>query len=129
RRAGSPSADGSNSKAMCSISWRTGSSGTSSRQNSATSASTQSSNRWMRTRTNPELAEEHDMTTTDTAADYSTLRLDIPEGVQTISMTRDFASAPDRVFRAHVDPELFVRWCGPDTITNTIREWNPTTGG
>ncbi|WP_209373954.1 SRPBCC family protein [Brevibacterium renqingii] len=68
------------------------------------------------------------MTTTDTA-DYSTLKLDVPEGVQTVTITRDFAAGPDKVFRAHVDPELFVKWCGPDTITNTIREWNPTTGG
>ena len=32
------------------------------------------------------------MTTTDTAADYSTLKLDVPEGVQTVSITRDFAA-------------------------------------
>ncbi|MGC2941229.1 SRPBCC family protein [Brevibacterium sp. FAM 24638] len=69
------------------------------------------------------------MTTTDTTADYSTLKLDVPEGVQTVSITRDFAATPDKVFRAHIDPELFVRWCGPDSITNTVREWNPTTGG
>ncbi|WP_166828584.1 SRPBCC family protein [Brevibacterium limosum] len=69
------------------------------------------------------------MTTADTAADYSTLKLDVPEGVQTVSITRDFAATADKVFRAHIDPELFVKWCGPDTITNTIREWNPTTGG
>lgn len=64
-------------------------------------------------------------TTSDTAADYSTLKLDVPEGVQTVSITRDFAATPDQVFRAHIDPELFVQWCGPDTI----REWNPRTGG
>ena len=69
------------------------------------------------------------MTTTDTAADFSTLQLDVPEGVQSISITRDFAASPDKVFRAHIDPELFVKWCGPDSITNTIREWNATTGG
>src|SRR5699024_8424382 len=89
----------------------------------------QSSNRWTRTRTNPELAEEHDMTATDTAADCSTLRLDIPEGVETISMTRDFASAPDRVSPAHVHTARVVRSCCPYTITNTIRECNPPTGG
>lgn len=69
------------------------------------------------------------MTTTDTTADYSTLKLDVPADVQTVSITRDFNATPDKVFRAHIDPELFVRWCGPDTITNTIRQWNPKTGG
>lgn len=68
-----------------------------------------------------------DTTTSD--SDFSTLKLDVPEGVQSISITRDFAATPDKVFKAHTDPELFVRWCGPDTITNTIREWNATTGG
>lgn len=61
--------------------------------------------------------------------DYSTVKLDVPEGVQTLWITRDFAAPPDKVFRAHTDPELFVRWCGPDTITNTIREWDARTGG
>lgn len=68
-------------------------------------------------------------TTSDTSTDYSTLKLDVPEGKQSLSMTRDFNAPPEKVFRAHVDPELFVKWCGPDTITNTIREWNPKTGG
>ncbi|MDN5588150.1 MAG: SRPBCC family protein [Brevibacterium sp.] len=68
------------------------------------------------------------MTTTNDT-DYSTLKLDVPEGDQSISITRDFAATPDKVFRAHTDPELFVKWCGPDTITNTIREWDAQTGG
>ncbi|WP_350270162.1 SRPBCC family protein [Brevibacterium sp. CBA3109] len=68
------------------------------------------------------------MTTTDDT-DYSTLHLDVPEGAQTVSITRDFAATPDKVFRAHTDPELFVKWCGPDTITSTIREWDAQTGG
>ncbi|GAA1857366.1 SRPBCC family protein [Brevibacterium marinum] len=67
------------------------------------------------------------MTTADT--DYSDLKLEVPDGSQSLSITRDFAASPDKVFRAHTDPELFVRWCGPDTITNTIREWDATTGG
>lgn len=46
-----------------------------------------------------------------------------------MSIVRDFGATPAQVFRAHTDPELFVKWCGPDTITNTIREWNATTGG
>ncbi|GAA1948827.1 SRPBCC family protein [Brevibacterium antiquum] len=68
------------------------------------------------------------MTTTNDT-DYSSLKLDVPDGSQALSITRDFAATPGKVFRAHTDPEVFVKWCGPDTITNTIREWDPQTGG
>lgn len=68
------------------------------------------------------------MTTTHDT-DFSTLKLEVPEGSHALSITRDFAATPDKVFRAHTDPELFVTWCGPDTITNTIREWDAKTGG
>lgn len=67
--------------------------------------------------------------TTAQNTDYSTTRLEAHQGTQTVSIIRDFAATPSEVFRAHTDPELFVKWCGPDTITNTIREWNATTGG
>ncbi|QQB15209.1 SRPBCC family protein [Brevibacterium casei] len=65
--------------------------------------------------------------TTDT--DFSTARIEAPEGVQTVSITRDFQAPPEKVFRAHVDPELFMKWNGPAEITNTVRAWDPTTGG
>ncbi|GAA1621846.1 MULTISPECIES: SRPBCC family protein [Brevibacterium] len=65
--------------------------------------------------------------TTDT--DFSTTRIEAPEGVQTVSITRDFQAPPEKVFRAHVDPELFMQWNGPAETTNTIRAWDPTTGG
>ena len=65
--------------------------------------------------------------TTDT--DHSQVKLDVPEGTQSLEITRDFNASPDKVFRAHMDPELFVKWNGPEEITNTIREWDPKTGG
>ncbi|MEO3827553.1 SRPBCC family protein [Actinomadura sp. B10D3] len=46
-----------------------------------------------------------------------------------IRMTRDFAAAPERVFRAHTDPELFARWVGPDGMSTRIERWDATTGG
>lgn len=65
--------------------------------------------------------------TTDT--DFSQTQLDVPAGTQALTITRDFNASPDKVFRAHMDPELFVKWNGPEEITNTIRAWDPTTGG
>jgi uncharacterized protein YndB with AHSA1/START domain len=49
--------------------------------------------------------------------------------VPIIWITRDFAAPPDRLFRAHTDPELFARWVGPDGTTTTIESWDARTGG
>ena len=49
-------------------------------------------------------------TTTQTAPPPSRPSDDLPA----ITITRDFAATPAQLFRAHTDPELFVRWVGPD---------------
>ena len=46
-----------------------------------------------------------------------------------IRMARDFDATPAQLMRAHTDPELFVRWVGPDGMKTTIVEWDATTGG
>jgi uncharacterized protein YndB with AHSA1/START domain len=46
-----------------------------------------------------------------------------------IRLTRDFAATPAQLLRAHTDPELFVLWNGPDSLTNTIDYWDARTGG
>ena len=46
-----------------------------------------------------------------------------------IRITRDFAATPEQLLRAHTDPELFVRWVGPDSITTRIDYWDARTGG
>src|SRR3954447_8506308 len=46
-----------------------------------------------------------------------------------IRLTRDFAATAAQLFRAHTDPELFVRWVGPDGMTTTLDRWAPSTGG
>jgi uncharacterized protein YndB with AHSA1/START domain len=46
-----------------------------------------------------------------------------------IRLTRDFAATPEQLFRAHTDPDLFVLWCGPDSLTNKIDYWDARTGG
>lgn len=46
-----------------------------------------------------------------------------------IHITRDFSAAPPQVLRAHVDPDLFARWVGPDETSIQIVEWDARDGG
>ena len=46
-----------------------------------------------------------------------------------IRMTRDFAAAPEQLFRAHTDPDLFARWVGPSAMATRIEYWDARTGG
>jgi uncharacterized protein YndB with AHSA1/START domain len=49
--------------------------------------------------------------------------------VPAIHITRDFHATPAQLFHAHTDPELFVRWCGPDSSSIELVEWTPRDGG
>ena len=46
-----------------------------------------------------------------------------------IRITRDFTATPQQLLRAHTDPDLFARWCGPDGGKIRIEEWDARTGG
>ena len=46
-----------------------------------------------------------------------------------IRLTREFAAPPERLFRAHTDPALFVRWVGPDRLTTKVDHWAARPGG
>jgi uncharacterized protein YndB with AHSA1/START domain len=56
-------------------------------------------------------------------------QIEADANVPVIRMTRDFQATPAQVLRAHTDPELFVRWVGPDSITSEIDYWDARTGG
>lgn len=50
--------------------------------------------------------------------------------VPAIHITRDFAATPAQLLKAHIDPELFVRWVGPDSVDSTrIIAWDARSGG
>jgi len=49
--------------------------------------------------------------------------------VPIIRITRDFDATPAELMRAHTDPELFVRWVGPNAMETEILDWDATTGG
>ena len=46
-----------------------------------------------------------------------------------ITIVREFDATPDRVFQAHVDPELFVQWVGPRGTDMRVEHWDARTGG
>ena len=46
-----------------------------------------------------------------------------------IRITREFAAAPEQLFRAHTDPELFAQWVGPNGMGTRIEYWDARTGG
>ena len=47
----------------------------------------------------------------------------------TIIITREFDAPPERVFRAHVEPELVRRWLGPRGLEMDIERFDCETGG
>jgi uncharacterized protein YndB with AHSA1/START domain len=54
---------------------------------------------------------------------------DVPDGRGDLTITRRFASDARRVFAAHVDPELVVRWWGPRHLTTTVECLEARPGG
>lgn len=46
-----------------------------------------------------------------------------------IRITRDFTGTVEQLLRAHLDPDLFARWVGPDGMTTRIDTWDARDGG
>ena len=49
--------------------------------------------------------------------------------VPLVRITREFDAPPDKVFRAHTDPELFSRWNGPHRHEMQVDHFDCRTGG
>ena len=56
-------------------------------------------------------------------------RIDADPDLPVIRMIREFDAPPERVFRAWIDPQLFVQWIGPRSIDTMIETWDARTGG
>ena len=63
--------------------------------------------------------------TTNTHQTEITVDPDVP----LVRITREFDASPDKVFRAHTDPELFTRWNGPRGTDMRIDHFDCRTGG
>lgn len=46
-----------------------------------------------------------------------------------ITITREFAATPAQLIKAHLDPDIFVQWCGPNDLTGRIDYWDARRGG
>ena len=49
--------------------------------------------------------------------------------VPLVRIVREFDAPPEKVFRAHTDPELVAQWMGPKSMQNRIDQWDCRTGG
>lgn len=49
--------------------------------------------------------------------------------VPLIRITRDFTGTVAQLMRAHLDPDLFARWVGPDGMDTGIDTWDARDGG
>ena len=65
------------------------------------------------------------MTTTST---HETEIIADPQ-VPLVRIIREFDAPPEKVFQAHADPELFMKWTGPRDIASTVDHWEFRTGG
>jgi uncharacterized protein YndB with AHSA1/START domain len=55
--------------------------------------------------------------------------INVPEGLPMVEIVREFDAPPEKVFRAHVDPDLAMAWMGPRDITSRVDHWDARTGG
>ena len=53
----------------------------------------------------------------------------VDKDVPLVRIIREFDAPAAKVYRAHVDPELFVQWIGPDYLTSKAVLWDARTGG
>lgn len=55
--------------------------------------------------------------------------LSAPPGQPLVEIVREFDAPVDRVFRAHVDPDLLVQWLGPRRLSMRIEKLDMVRGG
>ncbi len=65
------------------------------------------------------------MNTTSTHETQITADPDVP----LVRIIREFDASPEKVFRAHTDPELVVQWLGPRRTEMRIDHYDCRTGG
>ena len=50
-------------------------------------------------------------------------------GKQEVFITREFDAPRQLVFKAHIDPQLYVQWLGPHGYEMILEEFEPVNGG
>ena len=64
-----------------------------------------------------------------TATSTHETQIDADPRVPLVRITREFDAPPEKVFRAHTDPDLLVQWLGPRGIEMRIDHFDCRTGG
>ena len=64
-----------------------------------------------------------------TAAGIRQTQIVADPDVPLVRIIREFDAPPDKVFRAHTDPDLVTQWLGPRSITMRIQHYDCRTGG
>ena len=50
-------------------------------------------------------------------------------GKQELFITREFDAPCELVYRAHIDPELYIQWLGPRGYEMVLETFEPYSGG
>ena len=66
---------------------------------------------------------------TNTGERITTATIEADPDLPIIRITRDFHATTEQLFRAHTDPDLFMKWVGPNDIGTEIDYWDARTGG
>lgn len=53
----------------------------------------------------------------------------VESGKQELFITREFDAPRDLVYKAHIDPKLYVQWLGPHGYEMILETFEPVTGG
>lgn len=67
------------------------------------------------------------MTTSHTSTNRTEIECD--PNVPLVRITRTFDAPPEKVFRAHVEADLYAQWIGPRSVTMAIDHFDCRTGG
>ena len=57
---------------------------------------------------------------TNTGERITTATIEADPDLPIIRITRDFHATTEQLFRAHTDPDLFMKWVGPNDIGTEI---------
>jgi uncharacterized protein YndB with AHSA1/START domain len=55
--------------------------------------------------------------------------IEVDPNLPLVRITREFDAPPEKVFRAHTDPELVRQWLGPRDLEMTVEHYECRTGG
>lgn len=69
------------------------------------------------------------MTSNEQSATRAQTEITADPEVPLVRIWREFDAPPEKVFRAHTDPELVVQWLGPRDLAMQIDHWDCRTGG